>query len=240
MAKQKLILTEEEILSTIERVIKENRKVLKVGGGSEPSPAPVAPAQPMQQPMGVDMGGDAENQGAFPAADANVNNGASEPNQFDSNFDAGVEADEDADPKHYIQQLTGKLSQSLNSFNNEQGGDEGLNKYVAGMIVKAACKFLDDKDKKDIISKINSTSAEDEDSLENTGDGTEIAPEEQGDMNFNGGMQESRYTKSEFDKILAEMMNDCNPMNSEHEESPVKGESNNEKVKTPFSSKQFK
>ena len=79
------------------------------------------------------------------------NSGESE---FDTNFDAGVEADEDTDPKKYIQQLTGKLSTTLNNFNNEND-DEGLNKYVAKMIVKQATKNLDDAAKKDIIKAIN-------------------------------------------------------------------------------------
>ena len=38
--------------------------------------------------------------------------------EFDTNFDAGVDADEDTDPKKYIQQLTGKLSQSLRKYNS--------------------------------------------------------------------------------------------------------------------------
>ena len=38
-------------------------------------------------------------------------------NEFDTNFDPGVEADEEQDPKKFIQQLTGKLSQSLRKYN---------------------------------------------------------------------------------------------------------------------------
>ena len=87
------------------------------------------------------------------------NNGESE---FDTNFDAGVEADEDTDPKKYIQQLTGKLSTTLNNFNNENE-DEGLNKYVAKMIVKQATKNLDDAAKKEIIKAINTSSEKDVD-----------------------------------------------------------------------------
>lgn len=88
------------------------------------------------------------------------------PSSFDSNFDAGVEADEETDTKRYIQQLTGKLSQTLNSYNNENGEpDTELGKYVLGMIVKQGVKGMDDNDKKDIIKKINSS-----DSEENTDD----------------------------------------------------------------------
>jgi hypothetical protein len=84
------------------------------------------------------------------------------PTDFDSNFDAGVEADEETDPKRFIQQLTGKLSQSLNSYNNENGEpDTELGKYVLGMLVKQGVKGMDEKDKKEIIKKINTDDSED-------------------------------------------------------------------------------
>lgn len=86
------------------------------------------------------------------------------PTDFDSNFDAGVEADEETDPKKYIQQLTGKLSQSLNSYNNENGEpDTELGKYVLGMLVKQGTKGMDDKDRKEIIKKINTNNSEGDD-----------------------------------------------------------------------------
>lgn len=74
---------------------------------------------------------------------------------FDTNFDAGVEADEDQDPKKYIQQLTGKLSQTLRSYNDNNGQpDVDLNKYVAGMIVKQAVSGLSPDDAEEIIDKV--------------------------------------------------------------------------------------
>jgi hypothetical protein len=86
------------------------------------------------------------------------------PSDFDSNFDAGVEADEETDPKKYIQQLTGKLSQSLNSYNNDNGEpDTELGKYVLGMLVKQGTKGMDDKDRKEIIKKINTNDSEGDD-----------------------------------------------------------------------------
>ncbi len=84
-------------------------------------------------------------------------NNTSDKSVFDTNFDAGVEADEDTDPKKYIQQLTGKLSQTLNTYNNENGEDSELSKYVGKMIVKQAAKGLDDAGKKELIKTINST-----------------------------------------------------------------------------------
>ena len=76
-------------------------------------------------------------------------------NEFDTNFDPGVEADEEQDPKKFIQQLTGKLSQSLRKYNENNGQpDTDLNKYVAGMITKQAMEGLSQDDADEIIDKI--------------------------------------------------------------------------------------
>ena len=157
-----MVISEKQILSEIEKVLKEHRKVIKLPN-TAPQPEPVPAAQPpmqpdMQQGAMPPMDGGAEpgmdpNMGGMPADDGS--------SQFDTNFDAGVEADEDSDPKRYIQQLTGKLSQSINSFNSEQGPDAGLCKYVASMIIAATCKNLDDKQKKELIEKINSAQGDD-------------------------------------------------------------------------------
>ena len=104
------------------------------------------------------LGGDMEQSmnmmgdpGAMPPPEQ-PNDGGSE---FDTGFDAGVEADPTEDPKKYIQQLSGKLSQELRKFNdNQEQPDEELNKYVAGMIIPQATKGLTDKGKKEIIGKL--------------------------------------------------------------------------------------
>lgn len=131
------------------------RKVLKVG-----TSAPQAQNTEMdpqeEMPMN-DMP-----QGNMPPMNAEMPTNDSD---FDTNFDAGVEADEDEDPKKYIQQLTGKLSQELGKYNNELGEpDVELSKYVGGMIVKQVAKNLDEPGKKELIKKINTTnsSAEEE------------------------------------------------------------------------------
>ena len=63
--------------------------------------------------------------------------------------------DELNDPKKSIQQLVGKLSQELRTYNNEQQTqDTDLNKYVAGMIIPQATKVMTDQDKNEIINKI--------------------------------------------------------------------------------------
>jgi hypothetical protein len=82
-----------------------------------------------------------------------------------------VEADEETDPKKYIQQLTGKLSQTLNSYNNENGEpDTELGKYVLGMLVKQGTKGMDEKDRKEIIKKINTQNTEEVDDTDEYSD----------------------------------------------------------------------
>lgn len=76
---------------------------------------------------------------------------------YGADFDAGVEADENTDPKKYIQQLTGKLSQSLRKYNQSlPQPDADLDKYVAGMIVKQAIEGLPQEDVSEILDKVNS------------------------------------------------------------------------------------
>ena len=78
-------------------------------------------------------------------------------NQFDNDFDAGVDADEEQDPRRYIEQLAGKLSQKLNDYNqNQQQPDSELCKYVVGMIAAQAAKGLSPEDADEVIKKIES------------------------------------------------------------------------------------
>lgn len=124
-------------------------------------------APPMESDLG--MGNDMPSD-----SDENMPN-ENLPSDFDTNFDAGVEADEETDPKKYIQQLTGKLSQTLNSYNNENGEpDTELGKYVLGMLVKQGTKGMDDKDRKEIIKKINTNDSE----IDNEDDLDDTIPEE--------------------------------------------------------------
>lgn len=133
-------------------------------GNSQPD-AMAQPPMGTESPMdgGMEMPQDNMMGGEMPPMDGGADTGMGmQPmgggeSQFDTNFDAGVEADEDTDPEKYIQQLTGKLSTTLNSFNSENGDNSGLNKYVAKMIVKAATKDMDDASKKEIIKAINTS-----------------------------------------------------------------------------------
>lgn len=196
---------------TTESMLSE-RKVLKVGSSQPQMPMDVDPnampqvpnmgGMPMDDGMGMDE--------QMPPMD----NGGSE---FDTNFDAGVEADEDEDPKKYIQQLTGKLSQELGKYNNELGEpDTELSKYVGGMIVKQVAKNLDDAGKKELIKKINTTdSSADED----------IPTEDMGDENLDGDAPEQEMPMESYiltKKDLAKLYENFNVVDNERKVDDLK------------------
>lgn len=193
------------------------------------------PPQPQQQMPPMDMGQPEADPQMNAGADANASmpdempqdNGQSE---FDTNFDAGVSADEDTDPKKYIQQLTGKLSQSLSSYNNENGDDPELSKYVGKMIVKQAAKGLDDNGKKELVKAINSVKSDNGDE--------EIEDEPiDGDMPIDDSgnaddLNEESYTIGHIDEILNTMIA------AEKEAEPKMPKK--KKCNSPFCGKQYK
>lgn len=111
----------------------------------------------MGMPMDGGMGGDPSMMGDHNMMGQDPMMGGMPEENYGADFDAGVEADEATDPKKYIQQLTGKLSQSLRKYN--QGlptPDVDLDKYVAGMIVKQAIEGLSQDDVTEILNKVKS------------------------------------------------------------------------------------
>lgn len=118
-----------------------------------PTQEPAAPAEPAP----VD---DA------PPADASFEKPKSDDKPFDDEpFDAGVEADEETDPKKFIEQLTGKLGQSLRKYNEEQGQpDFELEKFAINSLLSAThTSEMDAEDQKDIINKVKEAGKGDED-----------------------------------------------------------------------------
>ena len=194
------------------------------------------------------IGGGFDQQGeeAMPPMD---NNGIGNNNEFDTNFDPGVEADEEQDPKKFIQQLTGKLSQSLRKYNENNGQpDVDLNKYVAGMITKQAMEGLSQDDANEIIDKIKADedfSMEDEDNgnqnIEKGNDQTMQQMDNQMSMdndNFNQFQQpnESRIKRGyKIDEIVNGVLN-----NIEDNKHPYQKTDNKKSFrKKPFSSPNF-
>ena len=94
-----------------------------------------------------------------PTDDTTQDTGASDKPFDDEPFDAGVEADEETDPKKFIEQLTGKLGQSLRKYNEDQGEpDFELEKFAVNSLLSAThTGEMDAKDQKDIIKKVKSS-----------------------------------------------------------------------------------
>lgn len=202
------------------------RKVLKVGS-----------SQP-QMPVDSNMGMTDPNMGdEMPMGDDMMGDSSMEPDggsEFDTNFDAGVEADEDEDPKKYIQQLTGKLSQELGKYNNELGEpDTELSKYVGGMIVKQVAKNMGEDDKKELIKKIKMTDSE--------GDDEPIEDDMSDDLGETPDIEQQiesyTLTKNDLNKLF-ENFNDLDK--KEEENLDIKKESKLKKSSKPFIAPKFK
>ena len=81
----------------------------------------------------------------------------------DEPFDAGVEADEDTDPEKFIQQLSGKLGQSLRQYTEDEGQpDFDLEKFAVNSVLSAThTGEMDKEDQRDIINKVKNSGNED-------------------------------------------------------------------------------
>ena len=126
-------------------------------------------------------------------------------NPYDTNFDAGIDTNEDDDPKRYIQQLTGKLSQSLRKYQQElPTPDSDLDKYVAGMILKQTTDGLDNKDVDEILNKMKDDESQDtNEGIERENSLNELFQELTGNTDDEEGREmkinhDSSYRKSPF------------------------------------------
>ena len=169
---------------------------------SSPQPTAQEPPQPIQQPA-PPMGGE-----QIPPMDGQVPpmgdpmggqdpTQQEQPNPYEADFDAGVDADEETDPKRFIQQLAGKISEAVRSFNKKQPQvDADLNKYVAGMVIKACLEGLSQEDADEILNKVKS----DEESSLN---GEDSQAEPTGDDNMqpeNDMQQQSPMSNESIDR----------------------------------------
>lgn len=197
------------------------------------------PPMDMMPPMGNEippmdnkgmMGGDPNAMGGeMPPMDGQGDmSGGSE---FDTNFDPGVDANEDDEPKKYIQQLTGKLSQSLRKYNNElPKPDDELCKYVAGMILKQTTEGLTDGDKKDIIDKVNGNEEQGEEDPSNGEIGGEQEMPQMDDQAMMGGnpnasqqpMMEDFNHRKLVNEIFQELTQKSNDDRNNIQQRPIK------------------
>lgn len=107
----------------------------------EPSPTPTPPQGEMpNDPM---MGGDA--MGNEMPEDPMVDS-EKMPSEPDMETPMGDENEGGDDKKKEIQKLAGELSELLHTYNEENGEDEELNKYVKGMIDAQTDGDVDDSD----------------------------------------------------------------------------------------------
>ena len=148
------------------------------------APASPAPAAPITEPADdAGFGGlDSIEPEAAPADDKPFD---------DEPFDAGVEADEATDPKKFIEQLTGKLGQSLRKYTEEQGQpDFDLEKFAINSLLSAThTSEMDEEDKNDIIKKVNT--AGNDDSEGSNMDDTNDNPDNADDSNDGLGSGDS-------------------------------------------------
>jgi hypothetical protein len=113
----------------------------------------------------------------------------------DEPFDAGVEADEKSDPKKYIEQLTGKLGQTLRTYNDDQGQpDFTLEKFVLNSLISAThTSEMDEQDQNDIIDKIKEAGNDDDnqDDTQDDNNSGDSADDTSGDE-FGGDMGDNQ------------------------------------------------
>lgn len=105
--------------------------------------------------------------GAAPAAPATEPAGNEMPFEKEP-FNAGVEADEATDPKKFIEQLSGKLGQSLRKFATDQGQpDFKLEKFAINSVLSAThTAEMNPKDQDEIIKRVKTEGGEGEESAE--------------------------------------------------------------------------
>lgn len=159
------------------------------GQPQAPAVAPVAPTEPTQtaEPQdGVDP-----MVGEIPQNDTMGQEGDENPFAKEK-FDAGVGVDEDADPKKYIEKLTGKLAQKLRDYNGTEQ-DVDLNKFVVNSLIPAAIPQMDQNDAKDVIKKV-------QDNIGKTDNGGE----EDADMGDEpiGGDSDDVYPNVSYDQTM--------------------------------------
>lgn len=104
-------------------------------------------------------------------------------------MDAPEGEDSEGGPGADVKKYSGELSQALNTYNEENPNDEEkINKYAANMIAAQVADYLSDKDKRNVIKKIQGND-------DDEGDG--MSPDEQPMPQM-----ESRIVKEITDELL--------------------------------------
>ena len=176
------------------------------------------PSMPMDNPMppmgGNEMGNDPM------MGDEPMGDGMEEPMM-------GDDMENENDPKKEIQKLSGKLSQELRNYNNDQETpDTDLNKYVAGMIIPQATKSMTSDEKSEVINKIKKGMTDDD--LD-----TDVSMDDIGGDNSMGDDMPME-TKHNLDSIINEIIGSL--INGDEKENREEKKISNKRVtnKNPF------
>lgn len=118
-------------------------------------------------------------------------------------FDAGVGVDEDADPKTYIQKLTGKLAQKLRDY-SETEKDTDLSKFVINSLIPAAIPQMDETDANDVIDKVKDNIGKNDNQPQQ--DNIEVPQQDNTEMPQEEPIQQEAK-EPEIDELINEILN---------------------------------
>jgi hypothetical protein len=193
-----------------------------------------APSEPSAPTDGLDFGGDSEPTAPDAGGFGDDLEAPKDDKPFkDEPFDAGVEADEESDPKKFIQQLTGKLGQSLRKYNDNQGQpDLELEKFAINSLLSAThTSDMDSNDQEDIIKKVkeagnndnenNNDNKEDNgfDSGDNSGDNNDN--DSGSDMGFGDNSGEPKDTEENVEEQIFENYDLISQFKGDHHGNPM-------------------
>lgn len=154
-------------------------------------------------------------------------------------FDAGIDVDEEQDPKKYIERLSGKLAQSLRAY-NETNQDSELNKFAANSVISAAAPNLGDEDIKDVIKKVEDSQGKSgQESVQIQEPANDEVPENQPEQGVESG-QEQEPMQDEQPPVKQEENRDSEIEDLISEILGSKKLSRGIKNKTPFKAPKFK
>jgi len=150
-----LFADEENGYNLDEEKLEETKYVLKGSAPSTDSSVDAIEEPFMDEPAGEEGLGDLEGLEDAPADDKPFD---------DEPFDAEVDADEDTDPAKYIQQLSGKLGQSLRQYSEDEGQpDFDLEKFAVNSVLSAThTGEMDKEDQRDIINQVKGAGNDEE------------------------------------------------------------------------------
>ena len=165
-----------------------------------PAPAGNAPAEPTMAPAAVptdDFGGE-----PIPTDTEQPQGAPSSQSPLDKEpFDAGIDVDEESDPKKFIEKLSGKIGQSLRDYTQKQGQpDFELEKFAINSLVSAThTSEMDENDRNDIIKKINKAGEEEEETPDMGNDTPDTSGDDNGGDfgNPEEGMEENHLFEEE-------------------------------------------